>query len=193
MSVDILIQCIDSSFVASSFLARLLPTIQAAAEAGVGDFPEFDRGGHASAGMRELGDEGGRMNKPVLLHATSRLGPSSIRMSTKPLCQRESQRDSTWLQAPGTELPVRSLLDRACRVIPGRPQGRPAGRGSRGRERERVRGRFAGGRVAGRVPHTHTQVAHAGRFSLVAHATATAHAGRSALDRKAARPCGPGA
>jgi len=63
---------------------------------------------------------------------------------------------------------------------------RLAGCGSRGRERERVRvgtgeaesvwrGRE---RSACRVPLTNTRVAHAGRSPLVAHATATAHAGR---------------
>ena len=51
----------------------------------------------------------------------------------------------------------------------------------RGRERSGCRG-----------PRTLTPAAHAGRLPLVAHATATAHAGRSALDRRVAHPCGPG-
>jgi hypothetical protein len=51
-----------------------------------------------------------------------------------------------------------------------------AASGSRKREGERVRGRFAGRRPAGRGPLTLTRVAHASRFTLVAHATAHAHA-----------------
>jgi hypothetical protein len=83
------------------------------------------------------------------------------------------------------------------------PEG-PA-RGSRLAGRERVRvSEFVGGtrqaksvgrgsapRVEGRGPRTLTQIAHASRDTLGAHATATAHAGRSGLNRKVARPCGP--
>jgi len=47
------------------------------------------------------------------------------------------------------------------------------------------------GRSACRGPRTLTQAAHASRGPLVAHATATAHASRSGLSRKVARPCWP--